>query len=103
VLTRTDGRLSQEGRLLRTLIGLVVLCGALVFGPRAFASDDPAAPVGGPARTYVVAEGETLWGIAGIVAPGESPDVIVAEIARLNHLSGSTIVTGQQLLVPVAP
>lgn len=103
MLTRADGRLSQEGRLLRTLIGVLVLFGALVFGPRAFAAGEDAPAVDAPSRTYVVAEGETLWEIAGIVAPDESPDAVVAEIASLNHLSNATIRPGQQILVPVAP
>ncbi len=39
-----------------------------------------------PSRTYVVAQGETLWSIARIVTPGPSVrDAVVAEIASLNR------------------
>ncbi len=99
-MTRADGRLSQEGRLLRTLIGIVVLFSALVVGPRAFAAGD-SADTG--SRTYVVAEGETLWGIANEVAPDAATGQTVARIMSLNHFSSPTIHPGEQILVPVAP
>jgi hypothetical protein len=60
-------------------------------------------PDRGPARTtaYVVQPGDTLWAIAGWVAPGRDPREVVDQLARDNHLHGSLQV-GAQLQVPVA-
>lgn len=97
MLVRTDGRLGREGRLLRTLVGLVVLAGTLALAPRAFASGmgEPE-----PTRPYVVAEGDTLWGIAGAVEPGARRDAAVAAIMRLNSMSDASLRPGEQILVP---
>ena len=113
MLMRADGRLGREGRLLRTFVGLCVLVGTLVFAPRALGVDlaGDASPVGADAAMesgsaavpYVVAEGETLWEIAGTVAPGEPRDATVAEIVRLNAMASSTVRPGEQILVPRAP
>ncbi len=104
MLVRTDGRLSREGRLLRTLVGLAVLAGTLVLAPRAFASGIEASGFEDvePTRPYVVAEGDTLWEIAGIADPGAPRDVTVAHIMSLNHMSSSALRPGEQILVPVS-
>ena len=46
--------------------------------------------------------GETLWGVARRVAPGQDPRAVVAKIRELNHLSSATLQIGQQLLIPHA-
>lgn len=95
---RADGRLGREGRLLRTLVGLVVLVGTLALAPRAFAAG---AGEQEPTRPYVVAEGDTLWAIAAAVEPGTPRDETVAAIMRLNSMSSASLRTGEQILVPV--
>jgi Tfp pilus assembly protein FimV len=109
VLVRADGRLSREGRLLRTVVGIAVLVGALVFAPRAFASGTFVSGTAGSAtagaqatRPYVVVEGDSLWEIAGAVDPGAPRDVAVAAIMRLNGMANSTLRLGEQILVPAA-
>lgn len=97
MLVRADGRLSREGRLVRTLVGLAVLAGTLILAPRAFASGVQDVE---PTRPYVVAEGETLWEIAGIADPETPRDVTVAHIKRLNNMSSSVLRPGEQILVP---
>ena len=102
MLVRADGRLGREGRLLRTLIGVVVLAGALALAPRAFAAGaGESAHNAAPTRPYVVAEGDTLWAIAGAVEPGMPRDEAVAAIIRLNAMSTSELRPGEQILVPV--
>jgi hypothetical protein len=101
VLVRADGRLGREGRLLRTLVGLVVLAGALALAPRAFAAGTGEGLESGDAtRPYVVAEGDTLWGIAGAEEPGTPRDAAVAHIMRLNSMSDASLRPGEQILLP---
>jgi hypothetical protein len=79
------------------LAAVLVVLG--VLGTRSVATSEP----GDPVRTRVVevAEGDTLWSIAGDVAgPGEIRDVVY-EIRRLNGMSGSGLAEGQRLTVPL--
>lgn len=47
--------------------------------------------------TVVVHDGDTLWSIATEVAPSRDPRAEVAELQRINHLSGVSIAPGQVL------
>jgi hypothetical protein len=49
-----------------------------------------------------VLPGDTLWGVAKRLAPGQDPRPVVDQIRRLNGLSGAELQAGQQLLLPVA-
>lgn len=53
-----------------------------------------------PVRYVVVQGGDTLWSIAGDVAPSADRRDTVAEIVELNALPGSGIRAGQQIAVP---
>jgi LysM repeat protein len=48
-----------------------------------------------------VQPGDTLWGIAREIAPGEDPREVIAEIERLNSSVGAVIQAGDELVVPV--
>lgn len=50
---------------------------------------------------YRVRAGDTLWNIAGEVAPGDDIRGVVSEIRDLNDLDSSLIYPGQILVVPV--
>jgi LysM repeat protein len=54
-----------------------------------------------PVQYVTVAPGETLWSIAGDVAPGSDRRDTVAEIVELNALQGSSVRAGQRIAVPV--
>ncbi len=49
--------------------------------------------------TVVVASGETLWSIAGMV--GGDSSAVVDQIIDANHLTSSEVQAGQKLLVPL--
>lgn len=89
-------RLTRRGRLLLLLLiaGLAMVAfslgrvsvGAATHAPRL--------------RPVVVGAGGTLWGLAEAVAPQVDPRVEVAILQRINHLTSSQLMAGQQLLVP---
>jgi Tfp pilus assembly protein FimV len=60
------------------------------------------APAEAPARasvpaTVTVQDGDTLWSIAGQVAPDRDPRAEVDQLRRLNHLGGVALTPGQVL------
>jgi LysM repeat protein len=57
----------------------------------------------GPVAERVVLPGETLWGIAGEVAPGVDRRETVAQIMELNDLASAEVRAGQRLAVPAPP
>ncbi|NNE96506.1 MAG: LysM peptidoglycan-binding domain-containing protein [Acidimicrobiales bacterium] len=58
----------------------------------------PPAPQGSGEAVMVVKPGDTLWGIAAVVAPGEDRRKVVQKLAERN--GGSTIWAGQPLVIP---
>jgi LysM repeat protein len=51
-------------------------------------------------HTHVVLPGETLWGIARQVAPGDDPRDTVARIVEFNSLPTTAVHAGQRLALP---
>ena len=47
-----------------------------------------------------VQPGESLWQLAGQIAPKEDPRVVVQEIAQLNQLDNVALQPGQRIAVP---
>lgn len=73
---------------------------ALIVAPQAFANDSAEVPT---SDTYVVSQGETLWSIAQSLTPaGDDVSKTVSTIQSMNMLSSSTIMPGQQLVIPLA-
>ncbi|WP_426976821.1 LysM peptidoglycan-binding domain-containing protein [Pseudarthrobacter sp. O4] len=53
-----------------------------------------------PTVSVTVQPGESLWAIAGTVAPGRDPRDVVADIVQLNNLDAARVLPGQTLFVP---
>ena len=95
-------RLTRRGR--RAVLGLVVAGGlglAALAGPVVFGGQ----PAGGGLAlagesSVVVAPGDTLWSIAGTIAPDADPRGVVDALRSMNDLDGVTLVPGQVLQVP---
>lgn len=91
-------RLTRRGRLLVTLIlTLVVVAalGTLRSSVMASGADD------GPVASYVTVQpGQTLWQIAGAVAPRADRRDTVSRILAMNNQSGADLAVGQRLAVP---
>jgi LysM repeat protein len=55
----------------------------------------------GSSLTYVTVQpGETLWQLAGEIAPSADPRDVISDIVRVNNLPDSTIQAGEQLAIP---
>ena len=91
-------RLTRRGRsVLVLLLVVLALAWSLGSGTVSLAGTTPAVI---PVRYVTVEAGQSLWSIAGQVAPGTDPRVTVAQIRELNALSSSAVTVGQQLAVP---
>ncbi|MFY1690920.1 LysM peptidoglycan-binding domain-containing protein [Plantactinospora sp. WMMB782] len=89
-------RLTRRGRLVVTVLLLLLVAGlAAVLSPASRAAD-PARP----AETAVVLPGDTLWSVAERHRPGGRPFAVIDEIRRLNGLEDHTVHPGQRLILP---
>jgi LysM repeat protein len=91
-------RLTTRGRVV-ALIALAVLA----FGAVSLGRVMTVAATGGavPQRDTVVVEpGQTLWQIAGEIAPGADPRITVGRLIEINGLDDPDVRVGQRLFVP---
>lgn len=95
-------RLTRRGRVLVVLALAAVLLAVLTFGMSAASQADSEAPVPAAIGVTTVQSGETLWGVARRIAPDADVRQLVAQIRELNDMGSSTLLAGQQLLLPVA-
>ncbi|MBS0025342.1 LysM peptidoglycan-binding domain-containing protein [Microbacterium paraoxydans] len=95
-------RLTARGRRVLLAVASVPLAVGIAFaaisGGSAIASgaDKPAAAV----ETITVMPGDTLWSIAGSIAPDADPRDVIGDISRMNLLRGGEIQIGQELAIP---
>ncbi len=92
--------LTRRGRLLVLAVLVSVLFGAFSLG-RAGSQAAPEAQPAPALEQTTVQPGESLWTVAERIAPHNDPREVIAQIRRLNDLTGSTLRIGQQLLLPV--
>ena len=93
-------RLTRRGRLVVVALFLATLfAGGVLFGSTSTrATAEP-----GVAKDYqylVVQPGQTLWGIAKQVAPGDDPRATIEAIRRLNGLPDTGVEAGQRIALP---
>lgn len=93
-------RLTRRGRLV-VVTGLVLLLFAAFSLGRSGAEGATEAQRGPQVEQTTVMPGETLWGVATRIAPGQDPRPVIEQIRRLNDLPGAHLRAGQQLLLPV--
>ena len=98
-------RLTRRGRFVFFGLPLILLA-ALVLSFSGFlnapakAADSADQLSLTPTVTVTVQPGESLWAIAGSVAPERDPRDVVADIVQLNNLDAARVMPGQQLFVP---
>jgi Tfp pilus assembly protein FimV len=92
-------RLTRRGRLVLTgLLASLGVVASLFVGGIGFAGTQAERV---PVSYVTVAPGETLWSIAGEVAPDADRRDTVARILDLNALESSGVRAGQRIAVPV--
>lgn len=93
--------LTKRGRAVFTALAAVPLVIAAFFvatnGGGATATDDISSV---SFEHITVQSGQTLWELAGEIAPSADPRDVVADIVHLNQLDGSSVQAGQQLAIP---
>ncbi|CAN5541896.1 hypothetical protein BH10ACT4_BH10ACT4_14260 [soil metagenome] len=110
---RTDGaprtaaptsrlRITRRGYALLTL----VVAAPLVIAAVGFAVNGGGAAAGADASSVVfehvtVQPGESLWQLAGEIAPSSDPRDVVSDIVQLNQLNSAEVQPGQSLAVPL--
>lgn len=100
VQVRRTMRLTRRGRVVVTVVALLVIAAGFSF---AQVSSQAAGPRARPTlHTVTVHAGETLWDVAQRVAPHVDPRLVVAALEHENRLNGPLVEPGQQLVVPVA-
>lgn len=93
-------RLTRRGHaVLTVLISVPLVVAALVGvvnGGGALASNHS-----GTGLHYVTVQGgQTLWQLAGEIAPKADPREVVADIVNLNQLASSDLQAGQRIAIP---
>lgn len=91
--------LTRRGRLVLVSLLALLLFAAFSVGRSGAEGATSATPVHGVEQT-VVQPGETLWGVATRIAPGQDPRPVIDQIRRLNELETPGLQAGQQLLLP---
>ncbi len=101
VVARPRVRLTARGRMVRSVLALVVGMVLAIGAGGWLGSALRPAEYTGPVETVSVGAGDTVWGIAASTTTADA-DVrdVVDDILRLNGLSSAQLTTGQQLLVP---
>ena len=94
-------RITRRGRAALVLVLVGLLLGAFSLGRVGTQAATPR-PAGPLLEQTTVHSGESLWSVAHRVAPSADPRDVVVQLRRLNHLDGSSVQVGQQLVLPRA-
>lgn len=98
---RPGVRLTARGRMVRSVLVLVVGAMLAIGAGGWLGSALGPAEYTGPVETVSVRAGDTVWGIAAsATSAGTDVRDVVDDILRLNGLSSAELTAGQQLLVP---
>jgi hypothetical protein len=94
-------RLTRRGRAVLLLVAAGLLLVAISVG-RTGSQAATFTETGPALQQTTVQQGETLWSVARRIAPDNDPREVIVQLRRINHLQGSTLRVGQQLLLPTA-
>lgn len=82
------------------MLGLLLVAGLMVTLATGTVGMAGSVSTASPASYVTVEAGDTLWSIAGDVAPRSDRRDTVAQLVELNALSDAVVQVGQQIAVP---
>jgi LysM repeat protein len=91
-------RLTRRG-VIAVALGVACLGALLLLTAYLSASQPATGPAMAPGTVVTVQPGDTLWSIAGQVAPGRDPRRVVEQLRQSNHLDPVSLTPGQTLKV----
>lgn len=91
-------RLTRRG-MVASAVGLALVGGLLLLVAYLSAGSPASQPTAVPGSVITVQPGDTLWSIAGQVAPGHDPRRVVERLREVNQLSSVSLTPGQTLKV----
>jgi LysM repeat protein len=92
-------RMTRRGRA----VLLAVVCAPLVAGALFVGIGSGGATASNsstPLTVVTVSSGETLWQLAGKIAPNSDPRDVISDVMNVNQLTSSDLYPGEQLKVP---
>jgi len=91
-------RLTRRG-VIAIALGVAAVGGLLLLVAHLSAGPSAARSAITPGTVVTVQPGDTLWSIAGAVAPGRDPRRVIERIRQSNHLTSVSLTPGQTLKV----
>jgi hypothetical protein len=96
-------QLTRRGRLFfGTVLALIALAVAYFLGAGASQAGADSTVSNASFEQVTVMPGDTLWSIAGDIAPAADTQQVIADIVSLNQLETATVQPGQRLAIPAA-
>ena len=94
-------RLNRRGRIFfGTLLAFALAGGAYFLGFGASQAGADSTVSTASFEQITVMPGDSLWSIAGDIAPGVDTQQVIADIVSLNQLDTATVQPGQRLAIP---
>lgn len=94
-------RLTRRGRVVFTTLAAAPLIAVAAWFGLGAGSAIASSSSSSTSFDYVTVEsGDSLWTIAGTVAPDADPRDVIADVMSLNQLETSTVVPGQRIALP---
>lgn len=94
-------RLNRRGRLFFGTLALAIALAVAYFlglGASQAGADSTVSTVS--FEQITIMPGDTLWSIAGAIAPNADTQQVIAEIVSLNQLDTATVQPGQRISIP---
>lgn len=94
-------RLTRRGRVVLTSLAAAPLIAlAAWLGLNAGAATASSSASSASFEYVTIEHGDSLWSLAGALAPEADPRDVIADVMSLNQLESSTVVPGQRIAVP---
>lgn len=93
-------RMTRRGRAVLLTVLAVPLAAGIAVGVLNGGAADATKDATAPLEFVTVDAGETLWGVATEIAPGEDPRDVIADLMSFNRLPSADVPAGLHLAIP---